>query len=158
MPSIAHRIFWAGLATSFLCLTAPTIFRGFAGKFIGPAQPLRSSDAYLQVVTGFPNSSQRVIDLLAGLPGHKPILIVIRESDLGGSLLGMTMAYLAWPRDVQIVTISGPSCAEELAKVNPTSVAAVAFCEIMPPSWMPGGTPLGRNGRFVRLSSKVTTE
>jgi hypothetical protein len=152
-----HLILWTGLLVTFLFLSGPIIFRDLTVKSMGPPQPFHSSDAYLQAVTGLPHSSQRFIDLLTDLSLQKPILIFVRESDATGSLLGLSVAYLAWPREVQIITIPGSDCADQLAKLRPASVAALVFCELTPPSWIPSGTRLGPHGRFVKLSSNGVT-
>ncbi len=136
---------------AFLFVNAPPVLRHLGGKWAGPVQPFHSSDAYLQAVIGSGDASQKIIDLLVDLPKEKPLLIFVRERDSGSSLLGMTLAYLAWPRDVQMVIIPGTDCAEQLAAIAPGSVAALAFCDISPPSWVPLGIRLGAKGRLVRL-------
>jgi hypothetical protein len=153
-----RRVLCAALLTAFLFFSVPTVIRGLGGSWAGPIQPFHSSDAYLQAVTGTPRSSQRVIDLLAGLPAEKPILIFVREKDSGSSLLGMSMAYLAWPHDVQIMGVVGADCSEQLAKVVPGSVSALAFCDLRPPSWIPEGIRLGPEGRLVRFIPPVPTK
>jgi hypothetical protein len=149
---MTRRLLCAALLGAFLFFSAPVVIRGLGGPWAGPVQPFHSSDAYLRAITGTPGSSQRVIDLLSGLPVGKPIVIFIRESDSASSLLGMSLAYLSWPRDVQIPAVSGTDCGTQLAGIAPGSVAALAFCGLRPPPWIPAGIRLGSEGWLVRLA------
>jgi hypothetical protein len=152
--SVLHTLLWGALAAALVCWSMPAVFHAATATSSGPPQPFHSSDAYLQAVIGIPNASEAVTDLLNGLPPQKQILIFIRQDDSSASLLGMSMGYLAWPHDVQVTFLTGPGCAEELAKIRPATVAAILFCNLQPPSWVPAGTRVGRFGIFVRLPSE----
>jgi hypothetical protein len=106
----------------------------------------------LQAVTGSANASQRIIDVMDSLPPEKPLLIFERDKDSVSSLLGMALAYLAWPRDVRFETVDGPRCDQELARIAPNSVGGVAFCDVQSPSWIPGGMRLGQNSKLIALA------
>ena len=82
---------------------------------------------------------ERILDVMDSLPPKKPLLIFERETTHSSSLLGMALAYLAWPRDVQFETVEGPRCEQELGKIAPNSVGGIAFCDVQSPSWIPGG-------------------
>src|SRR2546428_697620 len=153
---VSHCVLWCGLAAVFLYSTLPTAFHEIKRKPLGRVQPFQSSDVYLETVIGLENSSQRFIDVLASLPAGKSLVIVVRESDPASGLLGLTLAYLAWPRRVQILIVSGErASAEALSKMPPDRVAGVAFCEMQPPSWMPLGVRLGQRSRLVTLAHQA---
>jgi hypothetical protein len=153
-----RRLLCAALIGAFVFSAAPTVIRGLGGRWAGPIQPFHSTDAYLQAITGTPDSSQKIMDLLAGLPPKKPIVIFIREKDSAGSLLGMSLAYLSWPHEVRIPSVPGTDCSEQLARIAPGSVAALAFCDLRPPVWIPSGVRLGAEGRLVRFVASPPTE
>ena len=152
--SVLHKLLWSALAAALVCLSMPAVFRAATATSSGPPQPFHSSDAYLQAVIGVSNASESVTDLLNGLPLQKRILIFIRQDDSSAALLGMCMGYLAWPHDVRVTFLPGPGCAAELAKTQAATVAAILFCNVQPPLWVPAGTRVGRFGIFVRLPTK----
>jgi hypothetical protein len=155
----SHCLLWCGSVAIFLYSTAPNIFREVKRRPVGRIQPFQSSDLFLSSLTGLENSSQRFIDVLTSLPANKTLVIVVRERDSASSLLGLTLAYLAWPRRVQILTVSGEdAAAEALRHVPANRVAGVAFCEMKPPPWIPAGVRLGRQGRFVALADPTSVK
>ena len=153
LPLAAHRLFWTVLATALLFTSGPRIFRALVADSFGPIERFYSTDNYLGGITGASKPSQKIVEILTALPPQKPILIIVREKDEPGYFLGMTVAYLAWPRTVQIHALSGGSCDAMLAKVNPASLAAVVFCRVQQPAWVPAGTRIGRSASIVRLPS-----
>jgi len=136
---------------SFLWSSAPSVRRALAGPFPNRIDAFHSSNSYLQAVTGSANASQRIIEVMDSLPSEKPVLIFERDKDGVSSLLGMALAYLAWPRDVRFESVDGPRCDQELGRIDPNSVGAVAFCDIQAPPWIPGGMRLGQRGKLVVL-------
>lgn len=137
------------LIGSLIKSTLPSIRGGLAGPGPHSANPYYSSDSYLQMITGAPNSSERLIRVVASLPKDKPLLVFERDHDSVGSFLAMTLAYLSWPNDVRFEVVHGNACDRELGAVAPDSVAAVAFCDLPAPTWIQGGIRLGTSMRLL---------
>lgn len=154
LATVLRRLICAAFLVLFVCASAPSVVRALAGPFPNRVDPFHSSNAYLQAVTGSPNASQRIIDVMDSLPREKPLLIFEREKDSVSSLLGMSLAYLAWPRDVRFETADGGHCDRQLAKIAPNSVGGIAFCDLPAPSWIPGGMRLGRNGKLIAFADE----
>src|SRR5437016_1796794 len=93
---VAHVFLWSGLATAFLVVSAPTIYRGATTYSYQPANPLHSSDSFLRFGAGATNASEQLIATFNSSPTSKPVIVFMRKGDLRASLLGMTAAYLAW--------------------------------------------------------------
>jgi hypothetical protein len=154
----ADRLTWirrsicVGIMALLISSSAPSVKRALAGPFPDQIDAFHSSNAYLQAVTGSAHASERIIDVMSALPADKPLLIFEREKDSSSSLLGMALAYLAWPHEVRFETANGGHCDEQLARVAPTSVSAVAFCDLPSPAWVPGGLRLGKAGRLVAFT------
>jgi hypothetical protein len=148
---MVHRLIWAALALTFLFVTAPTIFRGVTANSLEPAQSFHSTDDYLKRLTDVSHASRRILGSLIALPSQKPILILMREGDGRSGFLAMTMAYLAWPREVQISSVSGKTADAQLARIDPASLGAVIFCRVDPPAWVPAGTWIGDTLKIVPL-------
>jgi hypothetical protein len=151
---VAWRIFWTLLAAAFLYSTALNVVRGFSGRFLGLFEPFHSTDLYLQSLTSVPQASQKFEDLIANVSKEKPILIVVRQGSPRGSLMGMVMAYLAWPRPARIMTVAGPDPANELAHVSPETISAVILCEMRPPPWLHAPVSFGQNASVVVLKRR----
>ncbi len=124
---------------------------GLRGQMPRSINPFYSTDAYLEAITGAPHASERVLDVMAGLPKDKPLLIFERDQDSASSLLGMTLAYLAWPSEVRFEIVRGIACDRQLGAVAPDSLAAVAFCDLPAPTWIAGGIRLGANSRILPI-------
>jgi hypothetical protein len=150
---IIRRVICGAFLVLLVASGAPPVKHALAGPFPDKIDAFHSSNAYLQVVTGSAGASQRLIDVMASLPSEKPLLIFSREKDSGSRMLAMVLAYLAWPREIQFETVSSARCDEQLAKIAPDSVGGVAFCDLASPSWVPGGLPLGQNGRLITLAA-----
>jgi hypothetical protein len=68
--------------------------------------------------------------------------------------LGMTIAYLASPHLVRLFEISGTHPDNELSKMNPDELAAVVFCRVNRPNWLPAGKVIGSGLEVVSTSEK----
>jgi hypothetical protein len=146
-----RRVICAGFIVLFVWSSASSLRHALSGRFPDRIDAFHSSDTYLQAVTGSANASQRIIDALDSLPPEKPLLIFERDKDPVSSWLGMALAYLSWPRDVRFELVEGPRCDQQLAKIAPNSICAIAFCDVQSPSWLPGGMPLGQYGKIVAV-------
>jgi hypothetical protein len=155
---LAWRFFWILAGVAFLASTAPTVVRGFSGRFLYVGHAFHSTDLYLHSLTSVRGCSTKFTELVAHTPGDKPILIVVRQGSPRGSLLGMVLSYLAWPRSARILTVSGTDCGPELARVAPNSISAVAFCEVRPPPWLHAGVRFGSTSSFVVLEPRLVAK
>jgi hypothetical protein len=131
---------------------ASPVKRALGGPFPDRIDAFHSSNVYLQAITESAHASERIVEIMAALPPGKPLLIFEREKDPGSSMLGMALAYLAWPREVRFETANGGHCDDQLAKVPPGSVSGVAFCDLPSPPWIPGGFRLGKNGKLIAFA------
>ena len=147
-----RRSICLGLVAILIVSSAPSVKRALAGPFPNRIDAYHSINAYLQAVTGSANASERIIDVMASLPADKPLLIFERENDSSSSLLGMALAYLAWPREVRFETMNGTSCDDQLARIAPSSISGIAFCDLPSPSWIPGGLRLGKAGKLIAFT------
>ncbi len=152
--SVIRYAICAGLVVLFVWSNAHSVIRALAGPLPDRMDAFHSSNAYLQKVTGSPYASQRIIDVMDSLPPEKPLLIFERERDPVSSLLGMTLAYLAWPHEVRFETIDGPRCDQQLGQIAPNSVGGIAFCDIKSPPWIPGGILLGESGKLITFGNR----
>ncbi len=142
----------AGFVALFVGSGVPAVRHALEGPLPRRIDPFHSSNAYLQVVTGSANASQRILEIMDSLPPEKPLLIFERDKDSVSSLLGMALAYLAWPHEVRFETVEGSRCDQQLARIAPSSVSGVAFCDVQSPSWIPSGIRLGQNSRLITLA------
>jgi len=67
--------------------------------------------------------------------------------------LGMLVAYLSWPLDVQIIRVNPSTYSRDLSAINTSSVSAVIFCNLKPPVWIKTKTSFGSSISVVRTES-----
>jgi hypothetical protein len=154
-PLILHAALWTALCLALVCVSAPRVLRIVVRKPLAPVVPFHSSDFYIYGVTRVTDGSERMLRTFAALPEHRRVAIFVREDDLGSSILAMTMAYLAWPHDVQLVSCSQDNAEERLAAIRPDSIAAVIFCQVKPPVWCPTGVQFGLDSTVVCLTPRT---
>lgn len=141
-----HVGLWCALLAIFIALTIPTV---------GPAvlenkiDPNHSTDSYLSGLTHVRNGSALFTKLIETVPRDKSIVIFVDAGNSPSEFLGMLVAYLSWPRDVQMVRGSPSTYARELAAINTASVGAVVFCDLNPPNWMQRATHFGSRITFL---------
>jgi hypothetical protein len=141
-----HLALWCALFAVFLWISAPIVGSAIKESRIGPADTNRSIDAYLGALTGIEHGSEKLTDMFRRLGKDKRLVIFVRSENAQSEFLGMTVAYVSWPREVQLVRVAGPTVEKELADIKPGSVAGVVFCSINPPSWL---------GNRVRCGSSI---
>jgi hypothetical protein len=135
------------------CSAAPSLKHALAGPFPTRIDPFHSSNLAIEAATGSANVSERIVEVMAYLPPGKPLLIFEQERSARSILLGMTLAYLAWPREVRFETVKGPRCEEQVSKITPGSVGGMAFCNLPCPPWTGGGLRLGPDGTLIVFPS-----
>jgi hypothetical protein len=62
------------------------------------------------------------------------------------------IGYVSWPREVQLIKVSGPTVENELTEIKPSSVTGVVFCSVEPPAWLQHRVRLGSNVILVPVS------
>lgn len=152
---IAHVVLWCGLAVASLGISIPKIYSGATQNPLRSTGPLHTCDSYLKFATGASGAAKDVISMFQSTTASKRIIIFTRKDDAFSSGLGMTTAYLASPHLVRLFEINGTHPDNELSKMNPDEVAAVVFCRINRPTWLPAGKVFGSGLEVVAMSEKV---
>jgi hypothetical protein len=152
---IAHVMLWCGLAVASLWVSIPKIYSGATEYPLRPTGPLHTCDSYLKFATGASGASKDVISIFQSMTGSKPIIIFTRKDDAFSSGLGMTTAYLASPHLVRLFEINGMHPDNELSRINPGEVAAVVFCRMNRPAWVPAGRVFGVGLEIVSIPEKL---
>ena len=151
---IAHILLWCGFAIATLWVSIPRIYSGATDHPLHSTGPLHTCDSYLKFATGVPCASKDLISMFQSTTASKRIIIFTRKDDAFSSGLGMTTAYLASPHLVRLFEISGTHPDNELSKMNPDEVAAVVFCRVYRPHWLPAGKVIGSGLEVVSTSEK----
>src|SRR2546423_15154237 len=122
-----HVGLWCVLFAIFLAISVPLAVRAVLENKIGPINPNHSTDAYLDGLTHVRNGSELFSRFIESTPRDKSIVIVVDAQSSPGKFLGMIVAYLAWPRDVQTVAGSPGPVSRGPASVQPGPAVAVVF-------------------------------
>ena len=152
---IAHVLLWCGLAVASLGVSISKIYSGVTEYPLRPTGPLHTCDSYLKFATGVPCASKDLISIFQSMTASKRIIIFTRKDDAFSSGLGMTTAYLASPHLVRLFEINGMHPDNELSRINPDEVAAVVFCRINRPAWVPAGRVFGAGLEIVSIPEKL---
>ncbi|PYK43306.1 MAG: hypothetical protein DME46_07945 [Verrucomicrobia bacterium] len=152
---IAHAMLWCGLAVASLAVSIPKIYSGATAYPLRPTGPLHTCDSYLKFATGASGVSKDLISIFQSITASKRVIIFTRKDDAFSSGLGMTSAYLASPHLVRLFEINGTHPDNELSKMNPDEVAAVVFCRINRPAWLPAGKVFGSGLEVVSMPETV---
>ena len=151
-----HAGLWCVLFAAFLAISIPSVVRAVLENKIGPINPNYSTDAYLDGLTHVRNASELFSGLIESTPRDKSIVIVVDAQSSPSKFLGMIVAYLAWPRDVQTLTVTPATFSRELASIKHDSVSAAVFCTVKPPLWTKTKTEFGSNMTFVPVESLMS--
>ena len=100
---------------------------------VGSPETNKSIDSYLSTLTKIEHASEKFPDALRQLGKDGRLIIYTRSENPQSEFLGMMMAYISWPREVQIVKVSGDTVDKELADIKPGTVAGMVFCSVKPP-------------------------
>src|ERR1700720_270937 len=150
---VAHILLWSGLAIALLLVSAPKIYRGATTYSLQRGEPLHTSDSFLRFAAGSSNTSAQLIAAFGSLPPSKSVVIFTRKGDQRSSLLGMTVAYLAWPHPVRLTEINGRNSDAEVSGLDPASAGALVFCRVDRPAWIQPAKLRGATLEVVPLSS-----
>jgi hypothetical protein len=141
--AIFHVLVWGALFGIFLFQSAPIVGHAVSENKIGPVEANQTTDTYLRALTGISNGSQCLSKVLQGLPNDKLLVIFVRADNPPSGFLGMLLGYLSWPREVRIVKVRNATAEQEVAAIDPSSVAGMAFCSVNPPARLENGIRLG---------------
>jgi len=139
----AMRLFWIALIGVFVAVGAPNVFRKAARSRIHFAGPFHSTDNFLHFETGEIDVTQKLLALFASVPATKKIVIFVRGDDRQSGVIGMLVAYLAWPHPARIVDVTQPGWEASAGEKDLGSVGKFVFCRVGPPGWWPGGDKFG---------------
>src|SRR3989442_5969132 len=128
-----HVGLWYALLAIFLARSIRTVGPAVLENKIGPIDPNHSTDSYLSGLTHVRNGSDLFERLVATLPRDKSLVILVDAGNSPSEFLGMLVAYLSWPCDVQVVRLRPSTYSRELAAIKGASVRGVVFCALKPP-------------------------
>jgi hypothetical protein len=147
-----HFAFWSGLFAVFAWISVPIVGSAVRENRIGPIETNRSIDDYLVALTGIEHGSEKFPDTFRHLGKEGKLVIFVGDGNSQSEFLGMMIAYISWPREVQVVKVQGPTVEKELADIKPGSVAGVVFCSVDPPAWLQPRVRLGWNITLVPVT------
>jgi hypothetical protein len=148
-----HAGLWFALFAAFLALSMRDVAHAVLENKIGPVNRNHSTDSYLDGLTHIRNGSESFSRLIETLPREKSIVIVVDAQSSPSKFLGMLVAYLSWPRDVQTVAVTPATYSRELAAIKESPVGAAIFCALKPPVWVKNKTDVGSNIILVPAES-----
>jgi hypothetical protein len=151
--AVAHISFWIVLLTAFFCISVPKVFNRAAKGSISPTgdTSFHTSDSFWHIESG----STRLIAFFDLARPRQRILILDREDDPASSLLGMLIAYLAWPHPVEIVDLARTRV--NRGEVRPPDLsppAAIVLCRVPRPPELPEGKHFGAGLEVVPVAMK----
>ena len=153
MRTYLHAGFWCALFAIFIALSIRTVGPAMLENKIGPIDPNHSTDSYLNGLTHVRNGSELFEHLVGTLPRDKSLVIVVDAGNSPSEFLGMLVAYLSWPCDIEIVRVRPSTYSRELAAIKGASVGGVVFCDLKPPVSIKNKVNFGSSITFVPTES-----
>ena len=147
-----HFSLWCALFAVFVWISAPIVWPAIRENRIGPMATNRSIDAYLGALTGIEHGSEKLPDVFRRLGKDGSLVVFVRDENAQSEFLGMMIGYVSWPREVQVIKVSGETVENELADIKPNSVAGVVFCSVQPPTWLQHRVRLGSDMILVPVT------
>ena len=141
-----HFGLWSALFVVSVWISAPIVGPAVMENRVGPAETNKSIDYYLSTLTKVEHASEKFSDTFQHLGKDGRLIIFSRDENPQSEFLGMLMAYISWPRDVQLIKVPGDTVDKELVDIKPGLVDGVLFCSVNPPPWL---------GNRVRLGSSI---
>jgi len=148
-----HLALWCALFAVFLFFSIPVVGPALLENKIGPIDPNHSTDSYLSGLTRVRNGTELFARVVETLPRDKSITVFVDAGSSSSEFLGMLVAYLSWPRDVQIIRVNPSTYSRELSAINASSVSDVIFCNLKPPVWIKNKTNFGSSITVVSAES-----
>lgn len=141
-----HVGLWSALLLVLIWISAPIVGSAVMENRVGAPETNKSIDFYLSALTKVEHASEKFPDAFRRLGKDGRLIIFTRDENPQSEFLGMLMAYISWPRDVQLIKVPGDTVDKELLDMKPGLVAGVLFCSVNPPPWL---------GNRVRLGSSI---
>ncbi len=138
-----HLGLWSALFVVLVWISAPIVGSAVMENRVGPAQTNRSIDSYLSALTNVDGASDKFSEAFQRLGKDGTLVIFTRKENSPSEFLGMMMAYISWPREVQLIKVPADTVDKELVDIKPGMVAGVLFCSINPPPWLENKVQLG---------------
>lgn len=138
-----HLGIWSALFVILIWISAPIVVPAVMENRIGAPETNKSIDYYLSALTKVDRGSDKYSDAFRRLGKDGRLIIFTRNGNSQSEFLGMMMAYISWPRDVQLIKVPGDTVDKELVNIKPGTVAGVLFCSVNPPSWLENRVQLG---------------
>jgi hypothetical protein len=148
-----HLGLWCALFAAFLGFSFPTVGPAVMQNKIGPIDPNHSIDSYLRGLTHLDHASELFSNLIETVPRDKSVAIFTDEESSPSEFLGMLVAYLAWPHNVQIVKVRRSTIDREFAEIHSSSFGGLFFCDITPPPSLENATRFGSSIVFVAVKA-----
>lgn len=138
-----HLGLWVVLFVALICISGPIVGPAIIENRFGSAETNKSIDFYLAALTKVEHGSDKFPDVFQQLGKDGRLIIFTRNGNPQSEFLGMLMAYVSWPREVQLIQVPGDTVDKELVGIKPGMVAGVLFCSVNPPSWLENRKKLG---------------
>lgn len=138
-----HLGLWSALFVILIWISAPIVVPAVIENRIGAPETNKSIDYYLSALTKVDRGSDKYSNAFRRLGKDGRLIIFTRNGNSQSEFLGMMMAYISWPRDVQLIKVPGDTVDKELVNIKPGTVAGVLFCSVNPPSWLENRVQLG---------------
>src|SRR2546421_12970181 len=148
-----HVVLWCALFGVFIARGLPIIVPAIRENKIGPIEQDHSTDSYLSGLTHIRGGTELCGTLIDTLPRDKTVIILVDAGNSPSEFLGMLVAYLSWPLDVQIVLVRPSIYWRELAAIKNTSVSSVIFCALKPPVSIKNKINFGSSITLVPIES-----
>lgn len=142
-PFYLHLGLWSALFVLLIWFSAPIVGPAVMENRAGPAETNKSIDAYLSALTKVEHGAEKFPDAFKHLGKDGRLIIFTRSENAQSEFLGMLMAYISWPREVQLIDVPGDTVDKELVEIKPGTVAGVLFCSVNPPPWLQNRVRLG---------------
>jgi hypothetical protein len=138
-----HLALWSALFVVLVWIGAPIVGPAIMENRIGAPETNKSIDYYLSALTKVERGSEKYSDAFRRLGQDGRLVIFTRNGNSQSEFLGMMMAYISWPRAVQLIKVPGDTVDKELVDIKPGLVGGVVFCSVNPPPWLENRVNLG---------------
>jgi len=148
-----HIALWCALFAAFLALSFPIVGPAVVQNKVGPDDPNHSTDSYLRGLTQLNQGSELFSNLIETVPREQSVAIFTDEESSSSEFLGMLVAYLSWPHDVQIIKVKRSTIDREFAAIHSSSIGGLFFCDLKPASDLENATRFGSSILFVPVKA-----
>lgn len=148
-----HFGLWSALFVVLVWISAPIVGSAVMENRVGPAETNKTIDSYLSALTKVEHASEKFPDAFQHLGKDGRLIIFTRNENAQSEFLGFLMAYISWPREVQLIKVPGDTVDKELVDIKPGMIAGVLFCSVNPPPWLENRIRLGSSIILVPVAA-----